>query len=81
MSRALPRACAPFRDTPPRRVRSPLHVAVCKGQAAAVRLLLARGASVSCKDIWGNSPLDDARRVNARNEIVDALAAAAALDA
>ena len=43
--------------------RTALHVAVCQGQSAVVKRLLAAGASVAVRDIWDNTPLDDAKRL------------------
>ena len=43
--------------------RTALHVAVCQGQSRVVKRLLEAGASVAVKDIWNNTPLDDAKRL------------------
>lgn len=48
---------------------SPLHVAVLKGNRAAVGLLLAQGASRSCQDVHGCTPLHLAAMLQ-RNEIL-----------
>ncbi|KAL1365986.1 hypothetical protein HN51_013909 [Arachis hypogaea] len=41
--------------------RTPLHIAASEGLCAVAELLLGAGASVLCKDRWGNTPLDEAR--------------------
>ena len=45
--------------------RTALHVAVCRDQSKAVSILLAHGASAHVKDLWNNSPIDDAKRLAA----------------
>ncbi|BDA49938.1 probable potassium channel AKT2 [Coccomyxa sp. Obi] len=47
--------------------RTALHIAAAEGNTAAIRLLVEEGgADVHVKDRWGNTPLDEARRVGAR---------------
>ena len=43
--------------------RTALHVAVCRDQTKAVSILLEHGASAHAKDLWNNSPIDDAKRL------------------
>jgi hypothetical protein len=42
--------------------RTALHLAAAEGQLAAAHYLLAHGHPVSCRDRWGASPLDEAKR-------------------
>ncbi|CAL8465533.1 g5069 [Coccomyxa elongata] len=47
--------------------RTALHIAAAEGNTTAIRLLVEEGgADVHVKDRWGNTPLDEARRVGAR---------------
>ena len=46
--------------------RSALHVAASKGNVPAVEVLVSEGANMKLKDRWGNTPIDDARRVGAK---------------
>ena len=55
--------------------RTALHVAVCRDQSKAVSILLAHGASAHVKDLWNNSPIDDAKRLK-RTKILPLLEAA-----
>ncbi|XP_010450508.1 PREDICTED: potassium channel GORK-like [Camelina sativa] len=41
--------------------RTPLHVAASEGLYLMAKMLVEAGASISSKDRWGNSPLDEAR--------------------
>ncbi|CAE6201625.1 unnamed protein product [Arabidopsis arenosa] len=41
--------------------RTPLHVAASEGLYLMAKMLVEAGASVTSKDRWGNSPLDEAR--------------------
>eukprot|EP01006_Ploeotia_vitrea_P020085 TRINITY_DN52328_c0_g1_i3.p1 TRINITY_DN52328_c0_g1~~TRINITY_DN52328_c0_g1_i3.p1 ORF type:complete len:990 (+),score=86.22 TRINITY_DN52328_c0_g1_i3:164-2971(+) len=44
--------------------RTPLHLAAAEGHAAAIEFLLTRpGVSANVQDRWGNTPLDEAKRL------------------
>ena len=55
--------------------RTALHVAASENILSAVKLLVAAGAEIQCRDRWGNTPMDDAR-TNNNNEILAVLQAA-----
>jgi hypothetical protein len=40
--------------------RSALHLAACGGHLELVRLIIAHGGSVDCRDRWGRTPMADA---------------------
>eukprot|EP00438_Fugacium_kawagutii_P015116 Skav214607 [mRNA] locus=scaffold57:991377:991993:- [translate_table: standard] len=64
----------PWRQTLPRRGRTPLHRAAEYGQAAAVARLLELRAAVAPRDADGDTPLHDAVR-NGHKEVVQLLVA------
>lgn len=49
--------------------RTALHIAASQSSAPAVRALLDRNPATSARDRWGNTPLDDAKRVAAQEII------------
>ncbi|KAK4750829.1 hypothetical protein SAY87_004311 [Trapa incisa] len=49
--------------------RTPLHIAASEGSYLVARLLLESGASILCKDRWGNTPIDDAHLIGDKNLI------------
>ncbi|MDA7969011.1 MAG: glutaminase A [Gammaproteobacteria bacterium] len=52
--------------------RTPLHLAVAEGQAAAVQHFVSRGAHVDVKDRWGETPMQEAKRQK-RDDIIKTL--------
>mgnify|MGYP003649611203 CR=1 FL=1 len=44
--------------------RTPLHLAACEGQTEVIRHLITQNVTLSPKDRWGNTPLDDAIKFN-----------------
>lgn len=51
-------------------LRTPLHLAVCERKYEAVRYLTLRGAKIDAKDRWGNSPLDEAKKLKDKKLIM-----------
>ena len=48
--------------------RTPLHLAVAEQRKVVVEYLLRNGASVSAKDRWGTTPMDEA--IKAKNDVI-----------
>jgi glutaminase len=53
--------------------RTALHVAVAEGHLNLIKFLISRGASILKRDRWGNTPLDEAKRLKKKNiaELLD----------
>lgn len=43
-------------------MRTPLHVAVSSGHIDVIKYLLSIGVDINCKDRWGSTPLNDAKK-------------------
>ncbi len=52
--------------------RTPLHLAACEGQVEVVKHLIEKKVNLLPKDRWGNTPLDDANKID-HKEIIKLL--------